>query len=184
MVTEGEVCLAIGGEGQVVDLKKRAVCGGDQKSVSELRLVSAGSHMGGFQKKCLQVAVVRLCRGALRERVQACFRLTCANNDPSGCVGSVRELRNFETVRNCLKSEGVWVWIVAMRSHSEFPERSTCCKWAVGDHRGCCIGAVVWCCRWQHVFVEEGRWRRCGCSLCRIAAGEIQGWAARRRGSW
>ena len=69
-------------------------------------------RFSGLRGKCLQAAVVASLHGKVRERVLRRLIQTCANNDGSGIVGTLREARNFEVVERVLVEEGLFLSLI------------------------------------------------------------------------
>ena len=124
-----------------------------------IHFVNPGSRLAGHQGKCLQVAVLRLCRGEAHGRIARRFGRLCGNNDASGRRGTQREVSNFDVVRESLERENLNVWVVRALSVAELKEGHVRGKWALGRSGGSCVGTLVWCDLEEHCFVVEGEGR-------------------------
>ena len=80
----------------------------------------AGSRMGCWRRKCLENAVLALCRGKAWERLRERFERWTGNGDGAGLGGSARAARNLEAVAEALRVEGLAVEVIGVRSKAAF----------------------------------------------------------------
>ena len=94
-----------------------------------------GYTASAFDNKCLQEAVVRLCKGSLRPRAHSFFRVRCANSARSGLGGSALEAFNFFAVVEFLAMTSSCVIVV---------DRAKSSQWILGGSAACVLGSILW----------------------------------------
>ena len=106
--------------------------------------------------KCLQRAVADALPRPFRAQARGVFARRCANHAGTGLRGTRRERHNFVAVRNWLKSNGLFVWVVASESEIALRSGRVDGKWRLGSHRGRCGGVLFWDTSASHVRVMRG----------------------------
>ena len=117
----------------------------------DARVVGITSRFRRYGAKCLQAAVVAGTSAGLRRRVLHALERACSNHDGSGCVGSIRELRNFEAVREVLAAEHVFAYVYEAKSAEALFRGCIQGRWELGAEGGLCVGNLVWLQAERHV---------------------------------
>ena len=80
--------------------------------MGEARVLDSGERLGKWKGKCLQRALVKLCRGDLRARMAERLKSECANDFGSGCLSRPAK-RNLMCSRKALLAENLSVVVLS-----------------------------------------------------------------------
>ena len=119
-------------------------------------LLDFGSRLGRWHKKCLQAAVLGLCRDSAREVLETRLLRTCSNNRGSGAAGGQLEASNFRSVGKVLHCSGKRVCVLDAQCTADVFAGRLLGVWSLGSTRGSCLGTLVWSRSDEHVYVVDG----------------------------
>ena len=114
-------------------------------------LVDFGSRRGTWKRKCLENAVLGLCRGKLWGKLQQRFEREGGNDSGAGPSGTEREMRNMELVKKALRDEGRCVTVIGASSKRAYLRGEELGRWRWGAVEGETLGEVVWAQEEKHV---------------------------------
>ena len=117
------------------------------------RLLDFGSRLGRFRNKCLQNAVLGLCRSSPKDAVRSRLPQTCCNHRGSGLAGGLLEASNFQWVGKVLRCYGKRVRVLDVKCRADFWEGSCLGAWNMGSAHGTLLGTLVWSRLDRHVYV-------------------------------
>ena len=118
----------------------------------DVELLDFGSRMGTRGGKCLQNAVLGLCRGSLWEDLRCELRACCDNKFGAGCSRK-QDWRNLVSVRSALSVRRLSVVVVSSSSKVAACEGAVDVAWELGCLGGQRLGVLLWCEEEGHVFV-------------------------------
>ena len=137
-------------------------------------LVDFGSRMGTWRRKCLQNAVLALCRGRQWARVRGRLGRWTGNGEGAGFGGTARAARNLEAVAEALRVEGLAVEVIGVASKAAFVAGEVDGCWRMGAPQGTVLGEVVWSKGEGHVYVVRRGWCDSGTAPAGNKAGELE----------
>ena len=101
-------------------MQLQQACGARQDLSDGAMLVDCGSRLGPWRGKCLQAAVLSLCRGGTWGRMRAHLLRCCRNHDGAGLYGTERKAGNLRRVHEALETESVHVLVAGAECGSFF----------------------------------------------------------------
>ena len=122
-----------------------------------LSLVNAGGCVGRSASKCLQAAVLEICVGEERSRMEQLLWPSCQNSHGCGLGGSQVEAMNFWAVEGALRKAHCYLSVVEAQRRSDVRDGRGLTAWKMGDTQGALLGTVAWVHHEHHVFVVRGR---------------------------
>jgi hypothetical protein len=156
-----------------------------------LSLVNAGGCVGRSASKCLQAAVLEICVGEGRSRMEQLLWPSCQNSHGCGLGGSQVEAMNFWAVEGALHKAHCYLSVVEAQRRSDVRDGRGLTAWRMGATQGALLGTVAWVHHERHVFVVRGR--QAPALVARLTQGaslDVSPWARgvvgapKRRGSF